>query len=294
MSIKKNHDGRVCIICGGGRYPRLVAQACSTKGIDFCLLFLKSGSTNSKRLLPNEFSNFDVPSLAIGFGEIAKALDFFHCNGVSEIIFAGDVERPNFHEISLDKKGLSWLLQLGTAIFSGDDALLKKLSDLLEAEGFKVRAGTDLLDDIFVPNEVLSKCHPSESDSADINLGLEAAAAIGNLDIGQAVVVADGLILGIECLEGTDALIERCAFLRKTETGGILVKASKPQQDYRLDLPTIGPKTIDILSRHRFSGVAVEAGKCIVIDKKTVIEQINSCSMFFCGCLTRINKISHE
>ncbi|MDR2794843.1 MAG: UDP-2,3-diacylglucosamine diphosphatase LpxI [Holosporaceae bacterium] len=286
MSTKQKHDDRVCIICGGGCYPQLVAQACVAKGIGFCLLFLEGSSANSK-LWTREISYSNVPFLSIGFGEIAKALDFFHRNGVSEIIFAGGVKRPNFHEISLDKKGISWLLKLGTTIFSGDDALLKKLSDLLETEGFKIRAGTDLLDDIFVRNEVLSHRHPTEADYADIQRGLEVAAAIGNQDIGQAVIVSEGLILGVECVEGTDALVERCAFLRKTETGGILVKTSKPQQDYRLDLPTIGPKTIDILSRHHFSGVAVEAGKCIVIDKKSVIEQVNNYSMLFCGCISR-------
>ncbi|MDR2681873.1 MAG: UDP-2,3-diacylglucosamine diphosphatase LpxI [Holosporaceae bacterium] len=290
MNTKKNPDECIGIICGSGCYPRLVAQACAAKGVEFCLLFLKGCASDLKSETSGFCSqemfsaNSAVPSLSVGLGEIAKALDFFHRNGVTEIIFAGSVKRPNFHEISLDKKGASWLLKLGKTIFAGDDALLKKISELLEQEGFKIRAGTDLLGDVFVQNEVLSFRRPSESDYADIGRGLEVARAIGNLDIGQAVIVCDGLVLGVECVEGTDVLIERCAPLRKTGTGGILVKASKPQQDYRLDLPTIGPKTIVALGRHHFSGVAVEAGKCIVIDKKSVIEQINNYSMFFYGC----------
>ncbi|GHT91364.1 hypothetical protein FACS1894122_03670 [Alphaproteobacteria bacterium] len=268
---------KIGIICGNSNYPLLVARACMEKHIRFCLLFLKDCVDL------NGFDELHVPSLEVNLGEISKALNFFHENEVTEVVFAGGVKRPNFNKLSLDKKGASWMLKLGKAVFSGDDALLRKLSSLLEEEGFKILAGTDLLDDVFVKNGVFSRYHPSESDHEDIKKGFEVAKAIGKMDIGQSVVVCDGIILGVECVEGTDALIDRCAQLRKSDHGGILVKVSKPQQDYRLDLPTIGIDTINRLNKNGFCGVAVEAGKCIVINKKAVIEQVDDFSMFFCG-----------
>ncbi|GHU12249.1 hypothetical protein FACS189449_05580 [Alphaproteobacteria bacterium] len=267
----------VGIICGNSNYPLLVARACVERNIRFCLLLLKDCVDL------DGFDELRVPYIRINLGEISKALNFFHENEVTEVIFAGGVKRPNFSGLSLDKKAASWVLKLGKAIFSGDDALLRKLSSLLEEEGFKILAGTDLLDDVFVKNGVLSKRHPSESDHEDIKKGFEIAKAIGKMDIGQSVIICDGITLGVECIEGTDALIDRCAQLRKSDHGGILVKVSKPQQDCRLDLPTIGVDTINRLNKNDFSGVAVEAGKCIVINKKSVIEQVDNFSMFFCG-----------
>jgi DUF1009 family protein len=202
---------------------------------------------------------------------------------VDKVIFAGAVIRPNFKELSLDRKGASWLLNLGKSVFSGDDALLRSIAELVEKEGFTVTAGTDFISDIFVQSGMLSVVHPTESELHDAQKGFGAAKILGNLDIGQSVVVHDGIILGVECAEGTDELIRRCAKLRKSSCGGVLVKASKPSQDSRFDLPTIGVDTINRLHECNFSGVAIEAEKCIVVNKKFTLEQVNDFSMFFIG-----------
>ena len=266
------------IICGSGSYPKLVAAVCMEKNLDFCMLFVNDNCNRS------DFADYrNAPSLSVDIGKIGTALDFLHKHDVNKIVFAGGVKRPNFKQLALDAKGASWLLKLGKSVLLGDDALLSALAKLLQQEGFEVIAGTDLIGGAFVQAGVLSSKQPAENDFSDIKIGVEAARNIGLLDIGQSVIVHDGLVLGVECVEGTDQLIERCALLRKSETGGVLVKMSKPQQDNRLDLPTVGPNTIDLLHAHKFSGVAVESGKCIVIDRRSVLQKANDFSIFMYG-----------
>ncbi|MDR2157792.1 MAG: UDP-2,3-diacylglucosamine diphosphatase LpxI, partial [Holosporaceae bacterium] len=260
----------VGIICGGGDYPRLVARACVQKDIDFCLVFL-NGFCNEKNW--PSFKN-----ISINLGEIEKAINFLVENKVKKIVFAGGVKRPKFNQLSLDEKGKSWLMKLGKAVFSGDDTLLKSIAKLLEKEGFEVISGTSLLEDIFFPEGIFSRRKPSKSDYTDIKIGLSAARELGILDLGQSVVVHNGEILGKEDNDGTNALLEKCG--RRAKKGGILVKVSKPQQDDRLDLPTIGVETIQTLHKNGFDGIIVEADRCIVINKKEVVRQANELNVF--------------
>jgi lipid-A-disaccharide synthase len=261
------------VICGGGDYPRLVAKACVEKKIDFCLLFLNGFSS------PESFDVKSVCYKRVDFGEIDKAIDFLKKNKVDKIVFAGRVKRPNFSQLSLDKKGRSWLLKLGKAIFAGDDGLLRAVANLIQEEGFEIISGADLLDDVFLPVGIFSARKPSKSDSDDIKIGLLAAKEHGVLDLGQSVIVRNGEILGKEDENGTNALIEKCGQKSKAG-GGILVKISKPQQDDRLDLPTIGVETIEALHENGFDGLAVEANKCIVINKEKVIERADEVGIF--------------
>jgi lipid-A-disaccharide synthase len=258
------------IICGGGDYPRLVSRACVGKNLDFCLIFLNGFC--DRRNWPK------APSISINFGEVGKAIDFLNQNKVKKIVFAGRVNRPNFKELLPDSKGRSWLLKLGKAIFAGDDALLRAITDLIHQEGFEVIAGTSLLEDIFFSEGIFSQRKPSKSDYEDINMGLAVAKKLGVSDLGQSVVVHNGRVLGEEDLFGTNALLERCG--GKVEKGGILVKISKPQQDERLDLPTIGVETIEVLHRNGFDGIVLEADKCIAINKKEIIDRANELNVF--------------
>lgn len=258
------------IICGGGNYPKLVAKACSQHGYDFCLLFV--GEYKQKAFV-------NVPVLSVNFGEVQRMLDFFRENKVEKVVFAGSMKRPDFSKLNLDQKGKSWLLKLGKSILKGDDGFLRSLESLFNEEGFEVVAGTDLLKDVFLNAGVYSNIKPSEKDLRDIEIGFWAAKKLGEQDVGQGVIVFNGSVLCREDSEGTDKLIERAAKERKS--GGALVKVCKPQQDVRFDLPTVGPETIEKLHQHDFSGLAIEAGKCIVIDKERMTELANRYNMFF-------------
>ncbi|MDR1982860.1 MAG: lipid-A-disaccharide synthase [Holosporaceae bacterium] len=269
------------IVCGGGDYPRLVAQACVERGYDFCLVFL-NGFCSEENWPTSK-------SISVNLGEIGAAIDFLKKNKVKKIIFAGKIKRPNFHQLSMDKKGKSWLLKLRKDIFSGDDRLLKAVAELIQQEGFKIIAGTSLLEDVFFQEGVFSLRRPSALDQHNINLGISAAEELGLSDLGQSVIVYNGRILGRENEDGTNALIERCGL--KSKKGGVLIKISKPQQDNRLDLPTIGVETIEMLYKNNFDGVAVEAGKCIILNKDAIIRRANELNIFVTAVKVKTAKI---
>ncbi|MDR2106956.1 MAG: lipid-A-disaccharide synthase [Holosporaceae bacterium] len=279
--MKKSDDSPIGIICGGGEYPRLAARACVEKGIDFRLVFLKGFCS------PENWPKTAV--LTANFGEVGRVIDFLKAGGVRRIVFAGKVTRPNFNQLLPDKKGKSWLLKLGKNIFAGDDALLRAVTELLHEEGFEVIAGTGLLDDIFLPEGIFSLRRPTPSELTDIKIGLSAAAKLGLSDVGQSVIVRNGKVIGEEDAAGTDALAERCAF--ESEKGGILVKISKPQQDDRLDLPTVGIQTVETLRRNNYDGLAIEANRCIVINKEEVIRRADESGIFIVSVKPDVLKI---
>jgi lipid-A-disaccharide synthase len=226
----------------------------------------------------------------VNLGEVGKTIDFLKKNRVGKIVFAGAVKRPSFRQLSLDWKGKWWLLKLKKDIFAGDDSLLKAVARLIRKEGFEVISGTSLLGNVFFTEEgVFSSRKPSALEQDDITLGLSAARELGLSDLGQSVVVSHKKIIGKEDENGTDTLIERCGL--KSKEGGILVKISKPQQDNRLDLPTIGVETIEMLHRHNFSGVAVEAERCIVLNRDAVIRRANELNIFVTAIKVKTTKI---
>lgn len=269
---------KIGIICGGGTYPSLVFKACKSKNIHHCLIFIESESS---------FENFpvkDTPYISIKLGEIGKGLNFLKSQEVDTVVLAGHVARPNFSSLSLDETGMSWLLRLGMAVFSGDDALLKRLSELFLEENLKIISGTDFLDDVFLNVGIATKIHPSKQDEIDINRGIEVGLICGASDVGQSVIVNNGIVLGIECIEGTDKLIERCAALKNEETpSGVLIKISKPLQLEKIDLPTIGVDTIENIKKGNFRGIAVESGRCIVLEKEKVIALADELGLFLIG-----------
>lgn len=265
------------IICGGGDYPKLIANACMKKNEDFCALFLDG-------FCSEDGWHSKINRLTIHFGEIEKGLAFFKRNSVTKIIFAGTIRRPTFSQLSLDKTAAAWLLKLGAAKIAGDDVLLRAVSALLQEEGFQVVSGTDFLDNVFISNEIITKKKPTDCEKIDIQIGIKAAKELGAQDIGQAVMVFNEQIIGREDNDGTNALIQCSANHRDSSHGGVLVKAKKPQQDDRLDLPAIGVETINYLHENGFSGVAIEANSCIVVNKSDVIKRADELNIFVAGC----------
>lgn len=264
------------IVCGGGCYPKLIAQECIKKQFGFCLLFIKGFAEDFSKDIGN-LQN--IPVLSVNLGEIQKMSDFFRQNNVDKVTFAGKIRRPNLNKLSLDKKGRSWLMKLGKSFLKGDDELLRNVITLFEQEGFQVVAGTDFLEDIFLLEGVYSKRQPTQSDWKDIDFGFEQAKIFGKEDIGQSIVVADGKVVRREDINGTDNLIIESG--KNPEHANILIKILKPQQDLRIDLPTVGPDTIVLLHQNGFRGLVVEAGKCIVIDKKQMMELVDKYNLFF-------------
>ena len=165
----------------------------------------------------------------------------------------------------------------------GDDGLLSAIIGELEQEGFRVLGIDQLLDGELADAGPLGAVHPNLQSEADIEHGLRIARALGALDIGQAVIVQQGLVLGVEAIEGTDGLLRRCAKLRREGLGGVLVKVEKPGQERRTDRPTIGPRTVALAAEAGLAGIAVEAGATIVLDRDEVIGAANLAGLFVVG-----------
>lgn len=263
------------VIAGGGPLPRQVVERCQAQQRPVFVVAFE-GFTE-----PATCANAPHAWLRLGqVGALIKALKAERC---VELVMIGPIPRPSLSTLKLDFRAIGLLGKLGKAANKGDNALLSLLVGELETEGFKVVGAHELLDDVTAPTGVLGKVAPDEIALGDIEVGRRAARQLGLADIGQAVVVQQGVVLGVEAIEGTDALIERCARLQQPGPGGVLVKLKKPNQDERADLPTIGPRTIERVAAAGLRGVAVEAGGSLMIDSAAVIAAADRLGIFVVG-----------
>ena len=215
-------------------------------------------------------------------GEAGRAIAELKRAGVVDLVMAGPVRRPSWSEIGLDWRGAQLVAKIGARAL-GDDSLLSAVARELEGEGFRLVGADDLLPDGVAGEGTLGRHTPDDQARADIARGIEVALALGTADVGQSVVVQQGLVLAVEAIEGTDALLARARDLARAGPGGVLVKMAKPQQDRRMDLPTIGPKTLELAAAAGLRGVAVEAGGTIVVDPDACIAVADRLGLFLIG-----------
>jgi DUF1009 family protein len=217
---------------------------------------------------------------------MGKALGFLREAGVGEVTFAGLVRRPNFASLKVDAKGAALLPKAVAAALKGDDALLRFAIGIFEGEGYAVVPPESFAQDLVAQEGAVGALVPSKEHHADIGRGFEVARAVGVFDIGQGAVVCEGLVLAVEAAEGTDKMLARVAELPVEIRGsaerrrGVLVKVPKPGQDRRIDLPTLGVRTVEALARAGLAGVAVEAGGALIVDRKAVAEAADAAGVF--------------
>lgn len=265
------------IIAGGGELPRLLIRACEDQDRPFCVLLLEDTADAETLALAGD------KGLLIRIGAIGKALEFLHAQHASELVMAGRVTRPKLTQLRPDMQGSKLLARLGSSLFSGDNTLLSELVVFFEEQGLRVVGADDVLHDLVTPEGLVGSVFPDKQAKLDIEHAARVAKAIGTLDIGQAVVVQKQHVLGVEAIEGTAALIARCGALRFEERGGVLVKVKKPQQERRVDLPTIGVETIEQIASAGLSGVAVEAGASIMLNRKEIAKRADALGVFVLG-----------
>jgi DUF1009 family protein len=217
-------------------------------------------------------------------GALEKTLARLHEAGVTHIVMVGPIKRPSFSSLSLDKRARTALMKAGRAVF-GDDGLLGGIVKLLEEEeGFKVLGPEQFLTEGQVAGSgLIAGPQPDAAALADIERGLEVARTLGILDVGQAVVVQQGLVLGVEAIEGTDALLERAGKLRRPGPGGVLVKIAKPGQELRTDMPTVGPETLQRAAAAGLRGIALEAGRTLLLEPGEVLRLARETPCFLLG-----------
>jgi DUF1009 family protein len=256
------------IIAGGGALPGLLVFACQASGRPHYVLGLTGFADNAA--LPHPADSW------IKIGEAGKAFDALRGAGVAEVVMAGAVQRPKFSELKTDLRGAAMLARIAGRAALGDDSLLSAVVSEIEAEGFKVVGADSILFDLLAPKGVLGRHVPDENARADIETGFAAAKALGKADVGQAVVAQGGAVIASEGPDGTDAMLGRV-------TGGVLVKVKKPQQERRVDLPTVGPATIRNAVAAGLSGIAVEAGHSFILERSRLIAMADDAGLFVVG-----------
>ena len=268
-----SNAAKLGIIAGRGDLPVRLVEAARAAGREVYVLAIKNQVEHSLDGIPHDW---------IRLGAAGKALDLLRANGVVDMVFAGAVKRPSLGALMPDARMARFLAKVaGRAL--GDDGLLRAIVAEFEAEGFRVVGADDVLRGLVMARGQLGRHAPDDEAWSDIRRGIEIARAIGALDIGQSVVVQQGMVLGVEGVEGTDALIERCAGLRREGPGGVLVKAKKPHQDRRVDLPTVGPETVARAAASGLRGIAVEADNALMIDRSLVVAEADRLGLFLVG-----------
>ena len=262
------------ILAGGGPLPGYLIRACRDTDRD---VFVVAFENHADPVVVA-----DTPHEWVGLGAAGSTLDLLRQHGVHEVVLAGSVGRPKLGDLRPDGRGLK-LLSKGL-LNRGDDGILRAIIDVLEREeGYKVVGADNLLESVLAPEGNLGAHQPDELAKGDIGRGVSVLHALGTSDVGQAVVVQQGVVLGVEAVEGTDALLGRCSDLRRDGAGGVLVKIPKSNQDRRADLPAVGPDTIDRAAAAGLRGVAVEAGACLLFERMSTIEVANSTGLFLVG-----------
>ena len=271
---------RLGLIAGGGDLPLAIAARCEAEGRPLFVVRL-SGFAD-----PHLVS---YPGLECGIAEIGKSLAALKAANCGAVCFAGIVARPDFKSLKPDFKGATVLPGIIAAATRGDDALLRKILSIFEAEGYAIEGADDILGGETLPAGALGAVSPTPEQLADLKKALHVAEKAGELDIGQGAVVCDGLVLAVEAQEGTDAMLMRVAGLPGDLRGaagalkGALGKAPKPIQDLRVDMPVIGPRTLELAAAAGLAGVGGVSGHLIVMDRPAVIEAADRLGLFVWG-----------
>ena len=263
----------VGILAGSGQFPFLVARAARERG---CSVIVCGFAGNTDPALAREADAFTLLPL----GQLDRLIAFFKSHQVSRACMAGAILKPRDFSFRPDLRALRLLFRLALK-GRGDDAVLRAVAAELEGDGITVIRPDDLAPALRGPAGILGQCRPSPDQWQDLRFGWSAARALGALDIGQCVVIKNGIIIAVEAIEGTDAALARAGEL--AGAGCTLVKTAKPGQDERLDLPSLGAGTMALLARHSFACLAYEAEKTLFFDLGASLAAADAASIVVVG-----------
>jgi DUF1009 family protein len=272
---------RIAVIAGGGALPSAIVRTLRLGGHD-PLVATVIGEAD-------ETGYAGADCFPVSVEDLGPLLARFRREGVGRVVMAGQIERrPRLFSIRWSWRILASLPRAVVGLRRGDDALLRAVIGVMEANGIEVVAAHEIVPDLLAPEGLLTRTKPSARDLRDIEAGAQAARAIGRLDIGQAAIAIGGRAIALEGIEGTDGLLARTAQMRghgrlAGREGGVLVKCCKPQQDRRADLPAIGPDTIDEARKAGLSGIALDAGASFILELERTVALADSQGLFILG-----------
>lgn len=271
---------KVGIIAGAGALPGQLVEGCLKQDAPFHMIRLAGYA---------EPGLSRYPGAECGLAEVGRIIRILKENDCDSVVFAGLVRRPNFGKLKPDWRGAALLPRVVRAARRGDGAMLEVLVETFAAEGFLVIGAEEVAGILSAPPGPLGKKGPSEDDIRDMSKAAAVIDALGPYDVGQAAVVREGFVIAVEAAEGTDEMLRRSAVIvarlrgeagMATGRAGILLKRPKPGQERRIDLPTIGERTIELVSAAGLSGVAIEAGGSLVVDAKAAVARADEEGVF--------------
>lgn len=276
-------ESGVCIgiVCGSGTLPFAVADAAIARGARIVLFAIRGFAD------PSRVARY--PHHWVSMGEVGRLHKLLRKENCSTVALIGGLLRPALREVRFDFGTLRALPKILRAFRGGDDHLISTLSKIFEDKGVRIVGIQDIAPEILSPQGVLTAQKPDTDAMNDIALGRSVLHAIGPYDIGQAAIVIDGHVIAIEGAEGTDGLLARVAQMRAAhrirgrEGHGVLVKAPKPGQDLRFDLPTIGPQTIAGAKAANLAGIAVVAHLSLLAEAQETIAAAEKAGLFVFG-----------
>ena len=262
------------MIAGDGMMPVEIIRHCNATGREIFVVGLET--------FAKEGDLKEAPHTFARIGEAGKMLKALKEHNVYEVVLAGGIKRPSFREMIPDWEGVKIVAKLAVKQMS-DDKLFRAVMDEIDSRGFKVVGIEEVVPDMMFSEGVYGKVKPSKEDMDDVQRGITVAKALGAVDVGQAVVVQEGMVLAVEAIEGTDMMLSRAATVKKEGKKPVMVKVLKPGQDKRVDLPAMGLQTVEQLKKYGIGGMAVEAGGILLIEQKAVIEMADREGIFIVG-----------
>ncbi len=281
MADRELGQDPLAIICGGGSFPGAIADAVARRGRRPVMFGIRGWADAA---VIERYAHY-----WIAIGQAGRFFRLAKAENCREVLFIGTLLRPPITQLRLDWQTIRLMPRVARAFRGGDDKLLSGIAGVAESGGLRVVGVKDVAPEVFAPEGVLGRRQPSERDRADIARALSVIAALGPFDVGQAAVVADNNVLAIEAADGTDNLLSRIAELRRLGRvtappgTGVLVKAPKPGQDHRFDLPSIGPRTVEYVARAGLAGLAVAAGSTMIAEADQAIAAADRERIFLIG-----------
>jgi UDP-2,3-diacylglucosamine hydrolase len=279
MSDSSNQPRALGILAGGGPLPGRVAAAAAAAGRKVFIVGLEGFAE------PRVVAHW--PHVFLRMGAVRGILGALRENGCQDLVLIGPVRRPSFLDLRPDADGAKMLARIGRSAFAGDDGLLSAVIRVLGEEGFRVLGMHEILNAALGPRGLLTRTQPDANAMADIDRGIAVTRALGEVDVGQCCVVRAGVVIAVEAVEGTDAMLSRCGALldamEMAKPAGVLVKSVKPGQDRRADLPTIGADTIGHAAAAGLAGIAYDASGTILADREACIAQADALGLFLLG-----------
>jgi DUF1009 family protein len=270
----------LAILCGGGGFPLEVARAAEANGRAPFLVGIVGSSDPAIEAFAHAW---------VRMGQLGKMFAALEERAIADLAFVGAMTRPEFADLRFDWGALKRAPELAQLFRGGDNRLLVGVAAIFEREGLRVVGAHEIAPQLLAPAGPIGACAAPGGAEADVRAGAALLAALSPFDVGQGVVVADARVIAIEAAEGTDAMLARVAELRASRRlrfpgpAGVFVKAPKRDQDLRLDMPVVGPQTIEAARRAQLQGVALAAGRVLVADRQALSRAADEAGLFVVG-----------